>query len=1001
MTQTVKCPTCEKAYHVADQSLGGRAKCKHCGATFTLTLATAETSAKPPPTQPAHSSSGSAPAAAPASAEPKKIGRYLVRKKLGAGGMGIVWLAHDPGLNRDVALKTLPAAFSADQERLKRFLREARAAAKLDHPHTVAVYEAGVDAGVVFIAMELIDGGALSDLAGKGKTLNWRAATRAIRDAAAGLAAAHEAGLIHRDVKPANLLRTTSGAVKVVDFGLARAHCDTTLTREGALLGTPDYMAPEAWIGGQTDARSDVYSLICTYYFLLTGGPPFVAANIPALGYQHRHAAFPDARQAVPDLPPAVSRILARGSQKEPADRYPSGTELLADLEAVTATLDQPASHGARRTALAPRRRSSGGFFQDLAQRIPARLRRPWWAWIGAAAVVLCVVSILGYWAIFAGKSPAMRLAVNTAAPAAGAARKDAETPPAGSASAKTAAPPGAAPSGTASSGTGSVRGNAFAAVLSDSPINRPSETAAKGFTGPAAKASPQPMAAVRSAAPSAAAAKAPPPPPPATAAAPAAVSPPLAAGTTSGTLSGGTATQTKTGPSRKPKTKNSGAAQAAKRTPPKTLKRPAMPAKATMVASEVKPSGEDPEEVLLQVLAQKAELDVKEKPLCDTLLSLGEQQHTALCLDRRALADVGVATDTPVTFTAKGISLDALLTQMLNPLSLTWALRNEVILITSKERRDSLMSPKVYALSGSGPAVGTPVAIMPGPNNSYRDGNADQLIDAITTVVSPASWDHVGGPGSCAFGSPGGSNVLAVSQTLDVHRQLEAFLRQRGLLAAGAKSTRAKPPAKAGAAGKSKPGGKTTVEAPLDQKYTCEFVEAPLSGAAQLIQDVSHVVLQLDRKALDDVGVSFDRPITFQAKDLSLKSLLTLLLHDLDLTWLPQEGSLLITTPEMADTRQTIQSYAVADLVGPAVVFANRASRIVYSDYEYLVDMITSTVAPTSWDRVGGPGSITLVNTPSGMTLAVRQRYDIQGQIVKLLNELRQAIPRNVGKRR
>jgi urea transport system substrate-binding protein len=152
-----------------------------------------------------------------------KIGNYVVNRLLDVGGMGHVYLAHDPHLDRDVAIKVLPREFTADEQRVKRFLREARLAAKIQHPNTVIIHQVTVEDGLASIVMELLDGGSLEEIVAERGPLPWREATQAIRDAAAGLAAAHEIGLVHRDVKPANLMRTGKGVTKVVDFGLVRA----------------------------------------------------------------------------------------------------------------------------------------------------------------------------------------------------------------------------------------------------------------------------------------------------------------------------------------------------------------------------------------------------------------------------------------------------------------------------------------------------------------------------------------------------------------------------------------------------------------------------------------------------------------------------------------------------------------------------------------------------------------------------------------------------------
>jgi serine/threonine protein kinase len=177
---------------------------------------------------------------------PKKVGPYAIRQRLGGGAMGEVWLAYDPSLNRQVAIKTLRPEVASSSQGLDRFLREARLAAKLHHTNAVTVYQVGVEGSTAYIAMEYVEGQSLDKAVSPGKPVEWREATCAVRDAAAGLAAAHKLGLVHRDIKPANLMRTTDLVTKVVDFGLARTQAgQTQLTQQGALLGTPAYMAPE------------------------------------------------------------------------------------------------------------------------------------------------------------------------------------------------------------------------------------------------------------------------------------------------------------------------------------------------------------------------------------------------------------------------------------------------------------------------------------------------------------------------------------------------------------------------------------------------------------------------------------------------------------------------------------------------------------------------------------------------------------------------------------
>lgn len=358
MELALECPRCGKAMRTTDGDGGHRAICDQCGMTFTVAVSSDGTTG-PPVVSPAPARRrGPATVAEPMAAasaiggdadlaaKPEQtLGRFMLGRQLGAGAMGVVWLAHDPDLDRDVAVKVLPQALAGDAHYLSRFLREARLAAKLSHPNIVTVHQVGTEirAGsaekLAYIVMELVDGGSLDKAVADHKPMPWREATRAVRDAAAGLAAAHKLGLIHRDVKPANLMRTAEGVVKVVDFGLARAQAgQTQLTQQGALLGTPAFMAPEIWRHQPSDARSDIYALACTYYYLLTSEVPFDGDNFMSLGYQHTHEPLPDARQHVPDLPDGVRRILAKGANKEPANRYQNAAELAADLEALLAS---------------------------------------------------------------------------------------------------------------------------------------------------------------------------------------------------------------------------------------------------------------------------------------------------------------------------------------------------------------------------------------------------------------------------------------------------------------------------------------------------------------------------------------------------------------------------------------------------------------------------------------------------------------------------------------
>jgi non-specific serine/threonine protein kinase len=269
-------------------------------------------------------------------AAPTRLLQYELVRRVGMGGMGAVYLARDTDLGREVAVKLVHATWATDDDRAQveeRFLREARAAARLNHPHVAVVYQVGHDAGLTFIAMEWIDGVDLGKVAALGP-LAWKDATVAVRDAASALGAAHARGLVHRDVKPSNLMRLHDGSIKLVDFGLARLHeAPSDLTMSGAVMGTPAYMAPELFMDREASPSTDLYALACTYFQLLTARLPFPGTHMMAVMNQHVGTPMPDPRSLVPDIPEAVARIVLRGAAKDAAQRYPHAAAMMADLQ--------------------------------------------------------------------------------------------------------------------------------------------------------------------------------------------------------------------------------------------------------------------------------------------------------------------------------------------------------------------------------------------------------------------------------------------------------------------------------------------------------------------------------------------------------------------------------------------------------------------------------------------------------------------------------------------
>jgi tetratricopeptide (TPR) repeat protein/TolB-like protein len=264
--------------------------------------------------------------------DPERVGRYGIVRRLGRGGTGIVYLARDSVLDRDVALKLLAQSLSADGSAARRFAEEARAASALDHPNIARVYELGhAEDGRLFIAMAYHEGETLRDRIGRGP-LPVDEAIRIAAEIADGLSVAHAKGIVHRDIKPENVLLTARGAC-IVDFGIAKV-LGHTLTRTGAALGTAAYMSPEQTRGVGVDHRSDVWSLGVLLYETLTGVRPFQADGGEALVYAIRHDAPKPVTDRLPHIAPALARVVDRCLTKEPERRYPSAAALLSALRA-------------------------------------------------------------------------------------------------------------------------------------------------------------------------------------------------------------------------------------------------------------------------------------------------------------------------------------------------------------------------------------------------------------------------------------------------------------------------------------------------------------------------------------------------------------------------------------------------------------------------------------------------------------------------------------------
>jgi predicted Ser/Thr protein kinase/tetratricopeptide (TPR) repeat protein len=310
-----------------------------------------------------------------------KVGRYEILEVLGRGAMGVVYLARDPLIDRQVALKTLRLDIDPDvaDEFRERFLREARAAGRLSHRNIVTIHDVGedTDSELLFIAMEYVAGRNLKEILASGTTFRQSEVARIVASVAEAMDYAHRMGVVHRDIKPANIILTEDGTPKITDFGVARLE-SSNLTVEGQFIGTPNYMSPEQITGKPVDARSDIFSTGVVLYELLTGQRPFPGANITEVTHKIVHEACPIPSTARLGLPPAFNPIVLKCLAKLPEQRFQSAAELAEVLAALARSLVHRTPDDAARTAV---------FLPDLETRIhqvPAPPARPLQRWRAA-----------------------------------------------------------------------------------------------------------------------------------------------------------------------------------------------------------------------------------------------------------------------------------------------------------------------------------------------------------------------------------------------------------------------------------------------------------------------------------------------------------------------------------------------------------------------------------------------------------------------------------------
>ncbi len=260
-------------------------------------------------------------------------GRYRLDAQIGAGGMSTVYRAFDQVLERTVAIKLMHREIAAESDQLERFRREARSVAQLSHPHVVGVIDAGEDDGRPYIVFEFVEGETLKERIRRLGRLPVDEAIAYAIEVARALGAAHQAGIVHRDIKPQNILIDEEGTAKVTDFGIARSLTEEGLTAEGRVLGTTDYVSPEQALGHDVDGRSDVYSLGVVLFEMLTGDVPFHGENQVAVAMKHVREALPDVQRVRPEVTAGLASVLDRATDKDVDRRYPDAASMVHDLE--------------------------------------------------------------------------------------------------------------------------------------------------------------------------------------------------------------------------------------------------------------------------------------------------------------------------------------------------------------------------------------------------------------------------------------------------------------------------------------------------------------------------------------------------------------------------------------------------------------------------------------------------------------------------------------------
>jgi len=334
--------------------------------------------------------------------EPLRIGNYEIIGKIGDGGLGTVYKATQLSMSRGVALKVLHKKWLADEEFKKRFLLEARLAGRLSHQNLIQVYDVGRDRGVYFFSMEFVDGETVEDMIEREGPLDTARAIDFTIQMMRAIAYIRTFDIVHRDIKPGNMMVTRKGLVKLGDFGFVKSKLDPMIATEGEVLGTPDYISPEQAMGVEAiDWRSDQYSLGCSLYHMVTGKPPYEGSGSSVMR-QHIKAELPDPRSINPKIPDSVVQILERMMAKDPNDRYQTPELLFEDLELVrmghdpsSQRLDAGKSTIIRAFKIEQVRAQRAKTEVETLREQVERMRRYMWTAFIAAGVLLVAVMVL------------------------------------------------------------------------------------------------------------------------------------------------------------------------------------------------------------------------------------------------------------------------------------------------------------------------------------------------------------------------------------------------------------------------------------------------------------------------------------------------------------------------------------------------------------------------------------------------------------------------------